>query len=59
MIDAADRIQLEQVFVVGRGAIHSVVSNAPPAGKTRNRRVEMSSIRRAISSAPIAWYAND
>ena len=41
MIDAADRIRIEQLFVVGHGANHSAVSNAPPAGNARDRRVEI------------------
>jgi chemotaxis protein MotB len=31
----------EQLFVVGHGSNHPVVSNATPAGKERNRRVEL------------------
>jgi chemotaxis protein MotB len=31
----------QQLFVVGHGANHPVVSNATPAGKARNRRVEL------------------
>ena len=31
----------EQLFVGGFGANHPVVSNATPAGKERNRRVEL------------------
>lgn len=31
----------EQLFVVGHGQNHPVVSNATPAGKERNRRVEL------------------
>jgi outer membrane protein OmpA-like peptidoglycan-associated protein len=41
MIDAVDRLWLEQVFVVGHGTNHPVVSNAPPAGKACNRRIEI------------------
>ena len=35
------RIDQKQVFVVGHGGNHPVVSNATPAGKQRNRRVEL------------------
>lgn len=35
------RLQPGQLFVVGHGANHPVVSNATPAGKERNRRVEL------------------
>ena len=35
------RLRAEQVFVVGHGANHPVVSNATPAGKQRNRRIEL------------------
>ncbi|MGI6415973.1 MAG: OmpA family protein [Thermoguttaceae bacterium] len=35
------RIQPGQVFVVGHGGNHPVVSNATAAGKQRNRRVEL------------------
>jgi outer membrane protein OmpA-like peptidoglycan-associated protein len=31
----------QQLFVVGHGANHPVVSNGTPAGKERNRRVEL------------------
>ena len=31
----------ELTFVVGHGSNHPVVSNATPAGKERNRRVEL------------------
>jgi len=34
-------ISPEQLFVVGHGANHPVVSNATDAGKTRNRRLEL------------------
>jgi len=34
-------LRAEQLFVVGHGANHPVVSNATPAGKERNRRVEL------------------
>ncbi|HVX61087.1 MAG TPA: OmpA family protein [Pirellulales bacterium] len=39
----ATRTQLkpQQLFVVGHGANHPVVSNGTPAGKDRNRRVEL------------------
>jgi len=30
-----------QLFVIGHGANHPVVSNATPTGKARNRRVEL------------------
>lgn len=35
------RLRPKQLFVVGHGANHPVVSNATPAGKLRNRRVEL------------------
>lgn len=35
------RMQPKQLFVVGHGANHPIVSNATPAGKQRNRRVEL------------------
>jgi flagellar motor protein MotB len=35
------RVLPSQLFVLGHGANHPVVSNATPAGKTRNRRVEL------------------
>lgn len=35
------RYQAGQLFVVGHGPNHPVVSNATPAGKKRNRRVEL------------------
>lgn len=35
------RMQPSQMFVVGHGGSHPVVSNATPAGKQRNRRVEL------------------
>ena len=41
MIDAADRIRLEQFLFVGHGANQPVVSHAPPAGNARDRRVEI------------------
>ncbi len=34
-------LRSEQLFVVGHGKNHPVVSNATPAGKRRNRRVEL------------------
>lgn len=34
-------IESQQLFVVGHGPNHPVVSNATPAGKARNRRVEL------------------
>lgn len=34
-------LRAEQLFVVGHGPNHPVVSNATPAGKERNRRVEL------------------
>jgi len=34
-------IATEQIFVVGHGANHPVVSNATESGKTRNRRLEL------------------
>ncbi len=35
------RLQANQMFVVGHGANHPIVSNATPEGKQRNRRVEL------------------
>jgi flagellar motor protein MotB len=35
------RLRPEQLFVVGHGENHPVVSNATPEGKQRNRRVEL------------------
>lgn len=35
------RLSSKQLFVVGHGANHPIVSNATPAGKDRNRRVEL------------------
>jgi flagellar motor protein MotB len=35
------RIKTNQLFVVGHGANHPIVSNATPAGKERNQRVEL------------------
>jgi len=35
------RLQGNQLFVVGHGANHPIVSNATPEGKQRNRRVEL------------------
>jgi flagellar motor protein MotB len=35
------RCRAEQLFVVGHGPNHPVVSNATPEGKKRNRRVEL------------------
>ena len=35
------RMQPNQMFVVGHGGSHPVMSNATPAGKQRNRRVEI------------------
>lgn len=35
------RLQPKQLFVVGHGANHPVVSNATPAGKQRNARIEL------------------
>jgi outer membrane protein OmpA-like peptidoglycan-associated protein len=34
-------MQADQMFVVGHGGSHPVVSNGTPAGKQRNRRVEL------------------
>lgn len=34
-------LRSDQLFVVGHGSNHPVVSNATPAGKERNRRVEL------------------
>ncbi|MBX7165699.1 MAG: OmpA family protein [Pirellulales bacterium] len=35
------QLRPDQMFIVGHGANHPVVSNATPAGKARNRRVEL------------------
>ena len=35
------RYRPDQVFVVGHGPNHPVVSNATPEGKQRNRRIEL------------------
>lgn len=35
------RIPAERLFVVGHGGNHPIVSNATPAGRQRNRRVEL------------------
>ena len=35
------RLQGNQLFVVGHGSNHPIVSNATPEGKQRNRRVEL------------------
>jgi flagellar motor protein MotB len=37
----SQRYRPEQLFVVGHGGNHPVVSNGTPAGKQRNRRVEL------------------
>jgi flagellar motor protein MotB len=41
VIVASGRFRADQVFVVGHGANHPVVSNATSEGKQRNRRVEL------------------
>ena len=41
MLTARTRIDADQVFVVGHGPNHPVVSNGTPSGKERNRRVEL------------------
>jgi flagellar motor protein MotB len=38
---ARTRLQGNQLFVVGHGSNHPIVSNATPEGKQRNRRVEL------------------
>lgn len=38
---AQTRLQTDQLFVVGHGGNHPVVSNATPEGQQRNRRVEL------------------
>lgn len=38
---AETRLQPDQLFVVGHGGNHPVVSNATPQGQQRNRRVEL------------------
>lgn len=40
-IESRSRLQPEQLFVVGHAANHPVVSNGTPAGRERNRRVEV------------------
>ena len=35
------RLQSDQLYVAGHGGNHPVVSNAPPEGRERNRRVEL------------------
>ncbi|HUT94183.1 MAG TPA: OmpA family protein [Thermoguttaceae bacterium] len=35
------RLQADQLYVAGYGGNHPVVSNAPPEGRERNRRVEL------------------
>lgn len=40
-VAARSRLSPEQLFVVGHGANHPVASNGTPAGKERNRRVEV------------------
>ena len=41
MLVSRTRYQAGQLFVVGHGPNHPVVSNATPEGKRRNRRVEL------------------
>lgn len=41
MLIAQTRLQAKQLLVVGHGANHPVVSNATPAGKQRNSRIEL------------------
>ncbi len=41
VLSARSAIEPKQLFVVGHGANHPVVSNASEAGKQRNRRVEL------------------
>jgi flagellar motor protein MotB len=38
---ARSKLKANQLFVVGHGANHPIVSNATPAGKERNSRVEL------------------
>jgi chemotaxis protein MotB len=40
-LTAQTKLQPKQLFVVGHGANHPVVSNATPAGKQRNARIEL------------------
>jgi flagellar motor protein MotB len=35
------RLQANQLFIVGHGANHPIISNGTPEGKQRNRRVEL------------------
>ena len=41
LLIASGRYRADQLFVVGHGPNHPVVSNATPDGKQRNRRVEL------------------
>ena len=41
LLTAQTRLQPNQLFVVGHGGSNPVVSNATPAGKQRNRRIEL------------------
>jgi len=41
LLTSRTKITPDQLFVVGHGANHPVVSNATPEGKARNRRVEL------------------
>jgi flagellar motor protein MotB len=41
VLQSRTRYKSDQLFVVGHGANHPVVSNATPEGKDRNRRVEL------------------
>ena len=43
-IVARTRVNPDQLFIVGQGANHPVVSNATPAGKDRNQRVELNAL---------------
>jgi outer membrane protein OmpA-like peptidoglycan-associated protein len=38
---ARTRLKAQQLFVVGHGGNHPVVSNGTAAGKARNRRIEL------------------
>jgi chemotaxis protein MotB len=38
---ARSRLRAEQLFIAGHGPNHPVVSNATPAGRERNRRIEL------------------
>lgn len=51
---AQARIPASQLVIVGHGANHPVVSNATPAGKQRNARVELVVYPETVSPKPTA-----